>query len=77
MDWITRSSQPFLYNHSVEVGKAFDKFYQSFHGTFVKTGKSFGMLIKFALISCALILLRNTKMEYGVRMNETKKEVEI
>ena len=35
------------------------------------------MLIKFALISCALILLGNTITEYGVRMNETKKEVKI
>ena len=35
------------------------------------------MLIKFAFISCPLILLGNTIMEYGVRMNETKKEVKI
>ena len=36
MDWITGSSQPFLYNHSIELGKAFDEFYQSFLALLLK-----------------------------------------
>ena len=36
MDWITGSSHPFLYNHSIEVVKAFVNFINRFTALLLK-----------------------------------------